>query len=162
VTDTSSTGGIEDALRTRLLSFQPLVGLDTLADVIGSTVSGAGSDGKLFWDEAPDDTTYPYGVLQLKNRRNTSDVPERTLVELEVMLFGRPRAQKATVEQAADLCEQAMLRYVDAMSGVLGCWGCLRNTLPVMTSPADREVVQVMLTFTLVVWPAYLTQYRDT
>jgi hypothetical protein len=36
-----------------------------------------------------------------------------------------------------------------------------RNTLPPFKEPADADVVQVMLEYTLRVYPAYLTQYHD-
>lgn len=157
---TDSTSDLENAIRTRLLTFSPLAGLP-LADVLGTTVSGAGSDGKLFWDAAPDNAGPRWGVLQLKNRRSDGDGQEKELAELELMLFARPRSQKATLEQCADLCDQAMLRYVDATSGVIGCWSRLRSTLPPFVSPADTEVVQIRCVYTLVLWPAYLCQYHD-
>ena len=168
---TESTTDLERTLRTRLLTFVPLGGSGPVQDVIGATDGGAGADGKLFWDRAPDNIdgraqgdTSPtlWGVLRLKNRRQGGDHGERDLMELEVMLYGRPRSQKAVMEGIADRMDQAMLRYSDRTSGLVGTFpGRTRNTLPPFKEPAASDVVQIMLEYTLVVWPAYLTQYHD-
>ena len=78
------------------------------------------------------------------------------------MLYARPRSQKATLEGIADRMDQAMYRYRDAASGFAGTIGKTRNTLPPFKEPADSDVVQIMLEYTLVLWPAYLTQYHDS
>ena len=83
---TESTTALEAQLRTRLLTFAPLGGESTVADEIGSTETGSGADGKLYWDRAPDniDATSPirWGVLRLKNRRSDMENAEREVVEL--------------------------------------------------------------------------------
>jgi hypothetical protein len=168
---TESTQSLEATLRTRLLEFEPLGGIGTVASVLGGTDGGSGADGKLYWDRAPDNIdgratgdTSPtaWGVLRLKNRRTTGDHMERDLMELEVMLYGRPRSQKALLDGIADRMDQAMLRYTDRSSGVVGAWGRTRQSLPPFKEPAASDVVQIMLEYTLVVWPAYLIQYHDT
>jgi hypothetical protein len=45
---------------------------------------------------------------------------------------------------------------------LVGAWGRTRQALPAFKEPADSDVVQIMLEYTLVVWPAYLTQYSDS
>jgi hypothetical protein len=101
--------------------------------------------------------------MALKNRRTGgTEQSARDLIELEVMLFARPRSQQAAMEEAADACDEAMLRYQNLDADLVGNWGRLRNTLPVMTEPADREVVQIRLMYTLVVYPDHLTQYHST
>jgi hypothetical protein len=162
---TESTTALEAALRTRLLTFEPLGGEGDVAGELGSTVSGAGIDGKLYWDRAPDNITSTtpirWGVLRLKNRRASDENAEREVADLEVMLYARPRSQKATLEGIADRMDQAMRRYRDMSSGVIGCVGRTRNTLPPFKEPADSDVVQIMLEYTLVLWPAYLIQYHE-
>lgn len=159
-----STPDIEAALRTRLLTFSPRAGLP-LADVLGAAVGTSGADGALFWEAAPDTVTTKtprWGVLRLQNRRSDGDGAEREVAEFEVALFARPRSQKVTLEQCADLCDQAMLRYTETTTGgLIGCWGRLRSTLPPFPSPADAEVVQIRIVYSLVIYPAYLTQYHD-
>ncbi len=162
---TESTSATEDALRTRLLTFPALTDGATLAEVLGRTELGNGSDGKLFWDAAPDNVTKNgdarWGLIRLQNRRSEGDGQERERAELEVMLFARPRNQKATLERCADLCDQAMLRYVDASRGMVACWSRMRSTLPPAVAPVDSEMVQIRLVYMLVLYPSYLTQYHD-
>jgi hypothetical protein len=87
---TDSTASLEQTLRTRLLTFEPMGSVGNVADTLGSTASGPGADGKLFWDRAPDNidgrasgSTDPtaWGVLRLKNRRTSGDHMERDLME---------------------------------------------------------------------------------
>jgi hypothetical protein len=77
------------------------------------------------------------------------------------MLYGRPRSQRALLEGIADRMDQAMLRYKDSASGLIGAWGRTRQALPPFKEPAASDVVQIMLEYTLVVWPAYLIQYSE-
>lgn len=157
-----STTALETTLRTRLLTHSRLGGGATLADILGSQ-AGAGADGKLYRIEAPDNVTSPYAVMWLKNRRTNAENAERELAELEVMVFDRPRAMQSRAESAADACDEAMIRYQEQIGdGLVGCWGRTRSTLPPMVEPADREVVQIRLSYTLVIYPQYLTQYADT
>jgi hypothetical protein len=167
---TDSTTALEAQLRTRLLTFEPLGGVTTVAEELGSTDSGSGADGNLYWDRAPDnlDRTLVnlglpirWGVLRLKNRRDIPGQSEGHLYELEVMLYGRPRSQKATLEAVADRMDQAMVRYVDAVNGLAASTTSTRNTLPPFREPADSDVVQIMLEYTLRVYPASMTQYHD-
>jgi hypothetical protein len=167
---TESTTGLEAILRTRLLTFEPLDGSGTVASALGSTQTGAGADGNLYWDRAPDNLDrimaaqgdpLRWGVLRLKNWRDIPGQSEGKLTELEVMLYGRPRSQRATLQGVADRMDQAMVRWVDAESGVVAASTSTRNTLPPFKEPADADVVQVMLEYTLRVYPAYLTQYHD-
>jgi hypothetical protein len=167
---TESTTGLEAILRTRLLTFEPLDGSGTVASALGSTQTGAGADGNLYWDRAPDNLDrimaaqgdpLRWGVLRLKNWRDIPGQSEGKLTELEVMLYGRPRSQRATLQGVADRMDQAMVRWVDAESGVVAASTSTRNTLPPFKEPADADVVQVMLEYTLRVYPAHLTQYHD-
>lgn len=168
---TASTTALEATLKERLLTFEPLGGGATVADALGRTPSGSGQDGALYWERPPDniDQTLKnaglplqWGVLRLTNRRASDENAEREVADLEVMLFGRPRSRKAALEGIADTMDQAMRRYRDAASGFLGCVGRTRTTLPPFAEPADNDVVQIMVTYTLVLWPAYLTQYHDS
>jgi hypothetical protein len=160
-----STPALETTLRTRLLTHPRLGGGATLAELLGSQ-AGAGADGKLYRVQAPDNVTTAtpsrWAVMWLKNRRTNAENAQRDLAELEVMLFARPRNQQDALERAADACDEAMLRYQERIGdGLVGCWGRSRSTMPPFTEPADREVVQIRLAYTLVIYPEYLTQYAD-
>lgn len=160
-----STQTLLTTLRTRLLTFDRASG-NTLAEILGSTQAGAGVDGKLYIVQAPDNVTDPaqspsrWGIMSLKNRRSNAENAEKELVDLEIMLFARPRGQQMAMEDAADACDEAMHRWEDYTNDVIGVWGRMRNTLPVMVEPADREVVQIRLMYTLVCYPDHLTQYH--
>ncbi len=161
-----STAGLLATLRDRLLNFTRLSG-SSLAEILGSTATGSGIDGKLYIVQAPDNVTTVspsrWAVMALKNRRTGgTEQSARDMIDLEVMLFARPRSQQAAMEDAADACDEAMLRYQNLDADLVGNWGRTRNTLPVMTEPADREVVQIRLMYTLVVYPDHLTQYHST
>jgi hypothetical protein len=167
---TESTVDLRSTLRNRLLTFVPLGGGETVASALGSTDSGASADGNLFYDRASDnidkklrESNLPlqWGVMRLKNRRASDENAEREVAELEVMLYARPRRLSGAMESIADTMDQAMRRYRDMSSGVIGCVGRTRNTLPPFKEPADSDVVQIMLEYTLVLWPAYLIQYHE-
>lgn len=161
-----STTGIETTLRTQLLGHVSLTDEQTLADVLGRQATGNGSDGVLFWDVAPDNITKTiprWGVLRLQNRRaDGSDGQDAETAELEVMLFGRGRQFKATIERCADMCDEAMLRFDDRTTDLVHCWNRLRSTLPPFSAPADTEVVQIRTVYSLRLYPENLTQYSDT
>ena len=161
-----STADLKATLRTHLLTFTRLQG-DTLADILGRTTTGAGSDGKFFWRRAPDNVTKPeyapsrWAVALLKNGRANAESPVRWIWDLEVTLFGRPTNQEAALDEAADACDEAMLAYVNNSDDLVGSWGKMRSTMPVFPSPADSEVVQIRLVYPLVVYAGNLLQYHD-
>jgi hypothetical protein len=168
---TDTTSDLESTLRTRLLTFVPLNGAGPVSEILGTTGTGSGSGGKLFWGRAPDNidgrlagSTDPirWGVLRLKNRRAGMENSEREQMELEVMLYGRPWNQRATLEAIADTMDAAMLRYRDADSGILWIEARGRQSLPPFKEPADSDIVQIMLEYTLVVWRADLIEYHDS
>jgi hypothetical protein len=163
---TESTVDLRTTIRARLLEFTPLGGGETVASALGATPSGSGVAGNLYWDRTPDNITktlvdsnlpIQWGVLRLKNRRSSDENAEREVADLEVMLFARPRRLAGAMEGIADTMDQAMRRYRDMSSGVIGCVGRTRNTLPPFKEPADSDVVQIMLDL----WPAYLIQYHE-
>ncbi len=151
---TTSTTAIEDQLRTRLLTFEPMGG--------GSTLSTLLSD-RLYITQAPDDVDQSaWAVMRLKNRRTDPETAgERERAELEVQFFARPRSRESALNAMADVVDAAMLRYRDHSAGVVASQHRLRHTLPVMGGPVDREVVQIVCTYGLILWPTYLTQYND-
>lgn len=166
---TDSTSALEATLRTRLLTFVPLSGAGPVVDALGVS-SGSGANGNLFWGRVPDNidqrisgSTDPFrwGVLRLKNRRADMENGERERMELEVMLFGRPWNQRVALETIADTMDAAMLRYRDADTGLVFKQDRTRHSLPPFKEPADSDIVQIMLEYTLVVWRADLIEYHD-
>lgn len=154
---TGSTEAILAVIRTRLLTFVDADGA-TLADTIGQRL----------WLYAPPGGTanqWPFGVLGfLPLRRTGAYNGERVQGQVELMLWSRPRtaANAKALEAAADRCEAAFLRWANTdADGLLFSRGGTRATLPVPAEPADRDTYAIRLTFDVIAWPQYLTQYHD-
>ncbi|KKW05435.1 MAG: hypothetical protein UY40_C0020G0012 [candidate division CPR1 bacterium GW2011_GWC1_49_13] len=148
---TTSTTNIYRTLRTRLLSFTPAAGA-TLASRLGN---------RLFVAQAPDDATYPYGVMTLSLSTEGAYNGDREQGIFEVTLYDRPRSRQEALEDIADICDGALLRYADASSGLLFSRDRARASLPPAPPPLDREVCAVRLAYSIVVWPEALTQYNS-
>ena len=154
---TDSSDNLHTQIRNQLLTFVPKGGGSTLNTALG----GVGTnDGRLYKSQAPDTVAYPFGVMRMINRLTGGEYNgEREAFDLEIMLFGRPRSQGKTIEDAADLFDQAMLRYRDGSSGAIFSRSRQRDTMPAPVDPADREVVQIRLAYSCKAWPLYLTKY---
>jgi hypothetical protein len=148
MSDTTSTAGMYQTLRTRLLTYQPPDSAPTLASRLTD----------LFINAAPDDVAYPYGTMRLLNRDEDGAYNgDREATDLEVMLYHRPRAKAMDLEACGDVCDQAMKGYADATSGLLFSRSRQRDTLPQFPEPADREIVGIRLLYPVVAWPRLLT-----
>lgn len=157
--NTESTELLYKALRTRLLGFTPTdpgatpggATPDTLGDALGT---------RLFVVQAPDTVTYPYGIVRLQARQESGEYAgERETMELELLLYHRPRAKQYVLEGYADVADQAFLRYVDANGGLIFSGSRQRDTVPMNSLAADREVCAIRCVYDLIVWPEFLTQY---
>ena len=147
---TTSTQGMMQDLRSRLLTFQPASGL-RLNQVLGD---------RLYTGSAPDTVQYPYAVFRLVDRRQTDGYTGfRATAEIELSIFDRPRSQMWRAEGIADVAEQAFLGWDLRTSGVLFSRHVRRLTMPVAPIPMDRELVQIMVFVPIVAWPVMLTQY---
>jgi hypothetical protein len=107
------------------------------------------------------DWSHPYGVCRLYNRATSGDTHgQRESMNMELAFFGRPRGTAAAlVEQAGDVIDGWLLQYRSAAAGLAFSKGRTRDTLPPFADPADREVYQIRIVASLVVWPQLLTQY---
>lgn len=169
--DTSTTQGIYDAVRARLLTFVRISGgstLDTLLRALPTnpvTYSAAGT-ARLYVGGPPDTLVYPYGMIMLGPRVGDGEHHgEREATELEVIFVHRPRSKFWELQVLADIADQAMLRWSDAsdpLGGFLGSKGRVRQTIPQapIGSPADRDVVQEMIRYPIISWPHFLNQYH--
>jgi hypothetical protein len=145
---TASTTAILDAVRLALLDFENVNGV-TLRDTLGES---------LYRNRAPGNLTFPYGTLRMNTRRTSGYSGRRLSGTLEVLLYGRPSSQIDEISDCADLCEQAMLDYVNASpGGLLFTADVQRDELPPAGSPVDSETITIRLVFALAIWPAYLT-----
>lgn len=162
----TTTAALEAAVRTRLLTFIPTGGT-SLATQLG-TLTGAGSDGKLYLDAAPDGVTYPYAVMRLIDEVPRGD-DGRFLRDwlVEVVVYDRPRGAastpKAVVSLAADTIAQAWLQWSSS--------DALIRTLPIGTrhtidyagapDPMDRELCAVRLLLPFRGTTTFLAQYAS-
>ncbi len=148
----ATTEALYKALRTRLLTFQAL-GSPT-PDTLGDSLSN------LYIVQGPDDVTFPYGIMRLQARQRPGEYAgEREAMDLELLLYDRPRAQQYVVEGYADIADQALLRYKDRTAGLFFSGSSERDTIPMNTQVSDREVVGVRCVYALIVWPQFLTRY---
>lgn len=148
----ASTEALYKALRTRLLTFQAL-GSPT-PDTLGDSLTD------IWIVQGPDNAEYPYGIMRLQARMRSGEYAgEREEMDLELLLYDRPRAQQYAVEEYADIADQALLRYASSSAGFVFSGSSERDTIPMNTPISDREVVAVRCVYHLIVWPQFLTQY---
>jgi hypothetical protein len=147
---TTSTQGMIQDFRSRILNFVPRSG-DTLNTTLG---------GRIYTTQAPDNVTYPYGVLRMLDRRQTvGDQGFREAFELELSIAGRPRSQQWIVEGALDVAAQAFLHWDIKTSGLMFSQQRRVGPLPPAPAPMDRELVQIVVYVPIVAWPVMFTQY---
>lgn len=151
---TSSKNALMATIVARIKAY-----VNPVAFPFGVTVGTYVGD-RIYRSQAPDDADVPYIVLRAINAQ-TDPAFNNTRVnfDLEVMVFGRPRSAEQTVETIADLVEQALLTWREsgATLGLSFARTSLRDTLPPLPDPANRELVQVRLLIECATWPRYLT-----
>lgn len=123
-------------IRTRLLTYSG----NALATALGTAVGA--TDGRLYIDQAPDDGTYPYGVLRIADRRDQGDDGGfARRIQVELHLYHRGRSNAPTLKGMADLCERALRRWRDVTSGAVVAQSGLTRASITYDDPADRELV---------------------
>ncbi len=152
---TSSWMAVEKSIRSHLVGYSTTdnVYLSNFLEKIPRT-----EEPGLYRVRAPDDRAFPYATMRLEADNLGTNQGMRMNGTLEVLLYGRPWTQRELVENAADLIEQAMYHLLVNTDGLIFCHGKTRATLPPGTDPSDSEVCTVRLTFTLAIWPQYLTR----
>ncbi|MES2524037.1 MAG: hypothetical protein V4617_15125 [Gemmatimonadota bacterium] len=140
------------ALIAYLLAFAPRGGGPTIGATLG---------GRLWAIRAPDDAVYPHGTLRFTGGGQAGDDSgSRKEGRIELKLLGRPLKQSIAVEYAADVAEQAFLKYSTNEHGLLDVRALvLRETLEPPPFPGDRSVAHVHAVWAYSWWPNYRTQY---
>lgn len=145
---TRSTNEILETLRRALLDYENANG-DALRDTLGEN---------LWRNRAPDNQPFPYGTMRLSTRNDGKYHGLRLEGKLEVQIYGRPASQLEVLNDAADLCDQAMTFYVGASAGgLMFTHAFQRDEMPPAGSPVDSETCTIRLVYSLAIWPAYLT-----
>jgi hypothetical protein len=148
--DTSTTAAVYRAIRTRLLTYEPMDGGLTLAERL------AGGIGIL---APPDDAPMPFMAIRLQNVRGSlREQGARLTGECELQAFHRPREMADDLEVLVDVADQAMRGW----AGLISVVGARRDTLPPFGDSDDPEVVRIRVVYDLILRPAYLTQYTTT
>lgn len=149
---TVSTDALYIQLRNRILTFVDPDG-NTLAD---PTV---GVGGRIYRVRAPDNVTFPYGVMILRAPQKPDGQGKIKLVmDLEIMFFGRVRATQATVEAYGDRAMQSLIGYSDGSSGLVFVEYATSESLPPFGAPADQDVVQVRVLARVHSYPLFLSR----
>lgn len=131
--------------------------LKTYTDVNGYSVNAL-TGGRIFVNQAPDNSAAPYVVVRKGNTETDPDYGNlRQGFDLEANCYGRPRGGEQDVELIADLVEGALLswREASAANGLSFCEFTDRETMPPPLDPVDREFVQVVVLARIASWAKY-------
>ena len=144
---TASTVELYARVRTLLLEYAAPE-RDRLSDYVGERV---------YVRASPTPVVYPYITMLANRTSQTAYNGYRETMSLEVQCIGRPESQLPLVESAMDVVDQCLTSVADTTSGLLVCRSRTRQTIPMMTDPADAAVVGVIGQYEFFVWPVVLT-----
>ena len=151
---TTSTAAVIQQLRARLKDFAPVGGGDTIGTRLGS---------RLYIGTAPDNAAFPYAVMRLINQRQPGAYNgDKEEADFELMIYGNAAAQAKTLEDVADVADQALLRYKDASSGLIFGRERLRDSMSQSGDPSVAAFLAVRCLYSVSIWPIFLTQYAST
>jgi hypothetical protein len=160
---TTSWVGVQQIIRTRLLTFVPTGGGTTLKVRLGSTVTGSGSDGKLFLNQAPDSVLSSglWAVLRIIDAPLAGmDGGLMIRATAELMIYGRPRSSQSSVESCGDVIYEAWHNYRHGESGGVIIASDITNRFMIpYREPADRDLVALRLLLPFRCAPIFLTRY---
>lgn len=145
---------IEQAIRTRLLTYNS----NALRTALGTT-TGAGSDGKLYLDQPPDSVSYPFGVMRFIDLPVVGlDGGAMMRGTCEVILYGRPRAQGATLKEAGVMLLAAWRDFASTEGNARGLFArdAASVALVQYLDPNDRELVACRVLLPFMVTPDFL------
>lgn len=142
----------DQVIRSQLLNFAPADGTPALAALL---------TGGLFIDEAPDNSTSPYGVLRVTEAQSQGDASLHVDLMVELMLFARNSSQRAALRQAADVAQEALWRFLDTTTGTLFLTDARTQVLPPYTAPGDRELIAIRVAATGYWYPLTISQYAN-
>ena len=158
---TASWMGVQRLIRSHLLEFQSVSGGSDLATLLGATSTGSGSDGKFFFNQAPDKMTGFWAVFRvIDDFKDGADGRLMIRGTAELSLFAHGRRFQSQVEAMGDLIEEAWLqfRYTE-VGGHLSATGIANRFLIPYTEPADRELVHLRMLLAFRCTPMFLLKY---
>ena len=114
------------------------------------------------WVRSPyANAVFPYVTIRLDRTSLAAYNGYRETAVLEVQAVGKPESQLPLVESIMDIIDQCLTAYTDARSGLMVGRSRTRQTVPMLTDPADESVVAVIATYDLFLWPRVLTSRAD-
>lgn len=153
--DTRSTANVYATLRRALLEYvDPITG-HALPDLLKGP--------HVYVTMVPEDApSFPYITIRLTLASDTGTNSYRQTGTLSVDVIGKPSRQAVLVEDVADVCDAVLVGYTEPGSGLVLGRGRTRETLPRFTDPADKDIVGVTLSYSLILWPRVSTDRART
>lgn len=150
---TASSDDIYATLRNALLNYESSNGQQSVKQLC---------DGRepVYVNRAPDSPAFPYITLRLDRVSLPAYNGYREEFMFEVQVLGKPSSQMRLVEQLADVVDAVFFGYLESGSGLMFSRSRSRTSLPMFNAPADKEVVGVVMRFTIKAWPRVLTDLR--
>lgn len=149
---TASTVQIYATMRKAILDYVSPQG-ERLRDFVGSPE-------RVYVRAAPANVVFPYLTMLLTRTSLTAYNGYRETAILEVQALGKPESQLPVVESAMDIVDQCMTAYTYNTDGVMVGRSRTRNTVPLLTDPAEAPLVGVVSSYELYLWPSVLTSRR--
>lgn len=149
---TASTVQIYATMRQAMLDYVSPQG-ERLKDIIGTPE-------RVYVRAAPTNVVFPYLTILLNRTSLTAYNGYRETALLEVQAIGKPESQLPLIESAMDVVDQCLTGYVYNTDGIMVGRSRTRNTVPMLTDPAESAIVSVVASYELYLWPAVLTSRR--
>jgi hypothetical protein len=144
---TISTDRLEATLVAGAMAYTPRGGVPLSAGIT-----------KMYRYSAAANAVYPYAVFSLRSPKLApGDNSLKLLYDFEGFIWNRPRSTQAATQNLGDTWAAYLTTLRDATSGLLYCTDVRAESLPQMSSPADANIVQVLVRATLNVWPTFLS-----
>lgn len=100
---------------------------------------------------------YPYAVFSLRSPQVAQgDNSLKLLYQFEGFVWNRPRSTQAATQNLANTWAAYLRTLRDTTSGLMYCTDVREESLPAASSPADANIVQVLVRATLHVWPSFI------
>lgn len=113
---------------------------------------------RLYRQAAARNAVYPYAVFSLRSPQFAAgDNSLKMLYDFEGFVWNRPRSRQASTELFGDTWATYLRTLRDVTNGLAYCTDVTSESLPAMSTPADSNVVQVLVRAKLHVWPSFIS-----
>lgn len=113
---------------------------------------------KMYRYSAAANAAYPYAVFSLRSPQLApGDNSLKLLYDFEGFIWNRPRSTQAATQNLGNTWASYLRTLRDATNGLMWATDVREESLPQMSTPADANIVQVLVRARLNVWPAFLT-----